>query len=320
MSLWLVKSWYSSNKLMWLLLPLSWLYRWVIFCRRCCYQLGIFKQTKFPVSVIVVGNITVGGTGKTPLVIALANHLTQQGHHVGIVSRGYKAQANAKPTWVHPDSDPQQVGDEPLLIARRTQLPVMIGRDRVAAVKALLAKTPCNVVISDDGLQHYAFARDIEIAVIDGERRMGNGFCLPAGPLREPVTRLQTVDLIVANGHAGDGEYAMQLQASGLVNVKSASISKHINSVQGPVHAYAGIGNPQRFFASLRAMDLSIIEHPMPDHHHYQASDFVQGTVVMTEKDAIKCYSIAKNDWWYLPVNASLTGKFYHKIQELLHK
>ena len=314
------RCWYRSHLLSYLLLPFAGLYRVLITCRAYLYRLGVYRQTHFSVPVIIVGNISVGGTGKTPLVIALSQYLQAQGYQVGLVSRGYGGAANHSPCWVTYDSDPREVGDEALLLVRRTQVPMVIARDRVAAVRELLAKQACDVIISDDGLQHYALGRDIEIVVVDGERRFGNQHCLPAGPLREPVSRLKTVDFIVSNGIAQAGEFTMQLQPDAWVNMLDPQWQQSEHSFTDPIHVYAGIGNPQRFFAVLRRLGLTIIEHDCSDHHVYSEKDFanITGTVLMTEKDAVKCQRWAKADWWYLPVIARLDDKFLAELLDSL--
>ncbi len=212
--------WYNDAWLGILLLPLAYVFSDIVRLRRFCYQKGIAKSFRLPVPVIVVGNITVGGTGKTPLVIWLANRLTEAGFKPGIISRGYGGQSETWPRIVNQQSNVNQIGDEPYLIFRQTQLPMVVGPDRVESGKKLLSKFDCNVIISDDGLQHYKLQRDIEIMVIDGERRFGNGYMLPAGPLREPVSRLQSIDFVVVNGEKyEENEIAMQLTGDTAVNL-----------------------------------------------------------------------------------------------------
>lgn len=312
--------WYTKkNFLIYLLVPLAIFYKAIIFLRRLLYQSGFKKISYFPVPVIIVGNITVGGTGKTPLVIWLAEQLKAAGYKPGIVSRGYGGKSKHYPCFVAQDSAATQVGDEPLLIHRKTLCPVVVDPNRVRAVQMLLNKTDCNVVISDDGLQHYALGRAVEIAVIDGERRFGNGFCLPAGPLREPVSRLKTVNFIVTNGLAKNGEYTMQLIPKDFRQIINPSNTHFIN--QTNIHAIAGIGNPQRFFNTLRNMGLNIIEHPFPDHHNFQPQELDFGPdaiVVMTAKDAIKCEKFANSGYWYLDVEAEISDNLLRKLLEQL--
>ncbi len=313
------ETWYQKHYLRFLLAPGSGLFRCIVAVRRQLYKIGMLKTTKFAVPVIVVGNITVGGSGKTPLVIWLAAMLKTHGMQPGIVSRGYGGSAQRYPQWVDLASDPSKVGDEPLLIAKRTGCPTVVDPNRVRAVTALLQKTNCNIVISDDGLQHYALARDIEIAVIDGERRLGNQYCLPAGPLREPVSRLQNVDFVVVSGtNKFANEYSMLLQPSIPINLANPSRkwSRAVAS-DSTVHAVAGIGNPQRFFRSLQQFNLAPIEHVFADHYPFAQTDFNfsnECVIIMTEKDAMKCQTFADERFWYLPINAELEDIFKKNI------
>ncbi len=286
------------------------LFRRLVALRRQAYARGLLPVYRAPLPVIVVGNITVGGTGKTPLVIWLTQTLRGAGLRPGVVSRGYGGQARQWPQAVEAHSDPALVGDEPVLIARRTTCPVMVAPDRCAAIRALLARHDVDVIISDDGLQHYAMARDLEIAVIDGQRRLGNGWCLPAGPLREPATRLASVDWVVNNGGpAKPGEYLMRLEMTQAVNLRSGQ--RRPLADFGPVHAVAGIGHPQRFFAQLRQQGLRLTPHPFADHHRYTAQELAfDGEVLMTEKDAVKCRHFAHEGLWYVPVQARLEPEF----------
>lgn len=324
--------WYNKNIISYLLLPFSFCYRLIISIRRFFYQCGIFKVHSFPVPIIVVGNITVGGTGKTPLVIAIAQMLKQQGWQPGIVSRGYGGQASEYPQWVTDKSSPQQVGDESVLIALKTQCPVVVDPKRVRAIQALLANTACNIVISDDGLQHYAMGRNIEIAVIDGTRWLGNGFCLPAGPLREPKSKLDKVNMIVINngnnetGHiskqAQSTCYPMQLEPGPIYNLlnREQILSPLHNSTN--IYAVAAIGNPQRFFNTLRQLGYAFQEKIFPDHYAYQASNLAfkePQLLIMTEKDAVKCQTFATEDYWCLPVFAVLTNSFWTELFRCLN-
>ena len=306
--------WYRNSPLSLLLMPLSWLFCAVALCRRWAYRAGLRKVERMDVPVIVVGNISVGGTGKTPMVAWLVNLLRQQGYHPGIVSRGYGGAAKHWPQQVRPDSDPRMVGDEAVLLARRCRCPMAVGPDRPAAARALLQHTDCDIIVSDDGLQHYRLGRDVEIAVVDGVRRFGNGRCLPAGPLREPVSRLRSVDLVIVNGTAGPREYALTLKPGKLHKLRDPHKTCPLAKLRGQrVHAVAGIGNPRRFFELLKSHGLEVIEHPFPDHHPYRSEDlrFDGGgddelPVLMTEKDAVKCQPFAAANHWYLPVDAQL--------------
>jgi tetraacyldisaccharide 4'-kinase len=312
------KHWYREplTFLSFCLLPLSLIFRAVVYVRRALYQHGFKKVFNAPVPVIVVGNITVGGTGKTPLVIWLANFLRNQGYKPGIVSRGYGGDGVLKA--VTPAMLAVNSGDEALLMARRTGCPVVTGVNRVAAVQKLLAENDCDIVISDDGLQHYRLGRQVEIALVDGVRRFGNESLLPAGPLREPISRLQQVDFIVTQQQAREDEFEMQLAGDELVSLLDADKTKSLQDFQGSrVHAVAAIGNPQRFYASLREAGLVVIEHNFPDHYHFvrRDLDFTDDLpVIMTEKDAVKCIAIASANHWYLPVDAVVTSLFSDQL------
>jgi len=243
---WFEDAWYKEMYISTWFMPLSMFYVDVIRLRRWLYKTGRLQRVRLPVPVIIVGNLTVGGTGKTPLVVWIVEYLTQQGYKPGVISRGYAGDANQLPQTVTADSDPAEIGDEPLLLARRCACPVVIGANRPAAAKHLLAHNDCDVIISDDGLQHYALQRDIEIAVIDGERRFGNGYCLPVGPLREPQERIKEVDLVVVNGgdELQEGEHAMQCQGGSLINLRTGERKPLANFAGLTCHAVAGIGNP----------------------------------------------------------------------------
>jgi tetraacyldisaccharide 4'-kinase len=303
----LERHWYRLTPVSLLLLPLSLLFCTLVQVRRLLYHLGWLRQTRLPVPVIVVGNITVGGTGKTPLVIWLAEVLRQAGYRPGIVTRGYRGKSRTWPVAVTPQTPTEQVGDEAVLLARRSGCPVLAGPDRVAGAHSHVA-AGCNVILSDDGLQHYRLGRDLEIAVIDSTRRFGNRLCLPAGPLREPVSRLKTVSLRVANGFPQAGELGMTLVPTGFYNLTNSDQRAVPDDFRrGPVHAVAGIGHPERFFASLRDLGLEVIAHPFPDHHAFQAADLDFGDdrpVILTEKDAVKCELFAQTRFWVLAVEA----------------
>lgn len=305
-----------------LLLPLSGLFALFSGLRRQAYRLGVFKVQRFSVPVIVVGNISVGGTGKTPLVIWLVEHLKAQGLKPGVVARGYGGKASKWPQQVRPDSDPLMVGDEPVLIASRTQRPVCVAPDRPAAVQALLDHTDCDVVVSDDGLQHYALGRDLEIAVIDPQRRFGNGLLLPAGPLREGRRRLKQVDLQITQGVGSRGEYRFELAHAMLLPVSGVGGGRPLSDLKGQrVHALAGIGEPRRFFDLLRRAGLLVIEHPFPDHHPYRAQDLAfsdELPLLMTEKDAVKCRPYARSNHWALQVEAVPDQAFAERLDKRL--
>lgn len=309
--------WDSRNGIALLLWPLSLLFGFAAWLRRTAYRLGLRRAKRFPVPVLVVGNITVGGTGKTPLVIWLAGFLRQRGFNPGIVSRGYGGAARHWPQQVRADSDPGTVGDEAVMLAARTGCPMCVGPDRPAAVEALLAHTDVDIVISDDGMQHYALARDLEIAVIDGERRTGNGFLLPAGPLREPVSRLRDVDLVVVNGRGGKGEYSMKLFQPMLSPLAGGECRELSQLGSETVHAVAGIGNPSRFFDLLRRHGMRVEEHAFPDHHAYVENDLkIDGglPVLMTEKDAVKCRRLPCRNCWVVHVDVQPDARFVHRL------
>ena len=290
------------------LAPLSWAFGAVVAVRRAGYARGWFESRRVPRPVIVVGNLTVGGSGKTPLTVWLVRWLAARGLRAGVVSRGYGRQGEA-PRRVTARSQAREVGDEPLLIARRTGAPVCVARDRVAAAAALAPEV--DVIVADDGLQHYRLARALEIVVVDGRRRFGNGRLLPAGPLREPASRLRDAGLVVANGGTPRaGELAMTLVPGDLVALADGTRRPLAASAAATprVHAVAGIGDPSRFFATLRAAGFSPEEHAFPDHADYSAADFAFGDdapVLMTEKDAVKCGSFADARLHYLEVSAS---------------
>lgn len=293
------------------LIPLSWLFMMLSGLRRFAYRTGLLKSVRLPVPVIVVGNISVGGTGKTPFVIWLAEKLSHNGYTPAIISRGYGGYAESIMP-VFEDSDPAVVGDEPVLIARQVKAPVWIGRNRAAVGKALLQAHPeCNVIISDDGLQHYRLERDIELAVVDGEYRFGNGLRLPAGPLREANSRLETVDAIICNGSdILPRSFQMRLAGEVFRAVADPAKTATAHDFAGrDIAAIAGIGNPGRFFARLKELGLKCKEMAFPDHYAFQVEDLQSikaDVILMTEKDAVKCAAFAEDNWWYLPVTAEI--------------
>jgi tetraacyldisaccharide 4'-kinase len=315
---WFNKVWYGGAPAPWWLKPLSALYGGVSGVRRIAYGRGLIPAKRLSCPVIVVGNLTAGGTGKTPLVCWIAEQLTQLGFRPGVVTRGYGGSSRT-PRLVQASDPPSRVGDEALLLARRSRASVATGRNRPAAAQ-LLINAGCNVILSDDGLQHYALARDGEIVVIDGDRRFGNGSLLPAGPMREPSSRMRGVDAIVVNGGAGEGEGAlrMRLLPTGAVAIKYGTL-KPLREFSGqPVHAVAAIGNPQRFFATLRAIGIEVLEHPLPDHAQLKREDISfedDLPVLMTEKDAVKCGEIAGPHHWYVPVNVAFAAGDAEKLR-----
>lgn len=312
--------WYQPHPARWLLWPLSLLYELVITLRRLCYRLGWLRSERMAVPVIVVGNITVGGTGKTPLVIWLVEQLRARGWRPGIISRGYSGQSRLWPQEVRADSDPVEVGDEPVLLAQRLRCPIVVGPSRIDDARLLLANHAVDIIVCDDGLQHYALQRDIEIAVVDGRRRFGNGMLLPAGPLREHESRLGTVQWVVINGADGQGT-RMDLAPDFFARVDGRE-SQPVSTFRGrEVHAVAGIGHPERFFDSLRLAGLKVHPHCFPDHHHFAAGDISfpdNIDVVMTEKDAVKCRAFAGPSHWTLIVQARLALDAGRRLDALL--
>ncbi|MDX8380415.1 MAG: tetraacyldisaccharide 4'-kinase [Gallionella sp.] len=305
--------WYRHSPLHFLLLPISWLFRALVGLRRLLYRSHLLPSFKLPVPVIVVGNISIGGTGKTPLTLSLAQQLIKLGYQPIIVSRGFGG--HSQQHAVTASSSPQQVGDEPLLMAQRKLCPVWVGRDRVLTIKQALQSHPqCDLVLCDDGLQHYRMQRDFEIAVIDGVRRFGNGHLLPAGPLREPISRLKSVDAVVINGgippQQTQNQYAMKLTGAVFYNLFQPERTASAADLQAlRLHAVAGIGYPQRFFDHLKAMGIAATPHAYPDHHPYIASDFAYlacDALLITEKDAVKCIPFADERFWVLRVDAQL--------------
>ncbi|HJR11256.1 MAG TPA: tetraacyldisaccharide 4'-kinase [Rhodanobacteraceae bacterium] len=309
--------WYVDRAPPWWTRPLAASYGSVTAARRGMYRHGWLRSERLPVPVIVVGNIVAGGAGKTPLTIALVQGLRERGFRPGVVSRGYGGTARA-PMLLDAQPDPAVTGDEPALIRVRTGVPVAIAAKRVLAARLLVSEA-VNVIVADDGLQHYALARDVEICVIDGARRFGNGRLLPAGPLREPESRLRTVDFIVCNGgDAHNGEVPMHLALADAVTLAEPARTSPLVAFSGTrVRAVAGIGHPARFFDALRALGIDVIAHPFPDHHRYTAVDLEFGDglpVLMTEKDAVKCRAFAKENAWAVPVTAELPVSFFDAV------
>jgi len=308
-----VRFWYRRGAIAWLLWPASLVFLVVVLARRLLYWVRLLPSRHPGIPVIVVGNVTVGGSGKTPLVLWIAEFLKAKGWSPAIVSRGYKGSSET-PRAATLASEPAEVGDEPVVLARRSGCPVWVGADRLAVIAALRAANPgANVVILDDGLQHYRLRRDLEIAVLDG-RGTGNGFLLPAGPLREPAWRLRTVDAVVANGLSRKGDFSMVLVGDTLHRMTDARDRRPLKAFAGQtVHAVAGIGDPKRFFLQLGAAGIKVAPHPFPDHHAFKPRDLEFGDglpVLMTEKDAVKLRHAAQPDWWVLPVTARLDAAF----------
>ena len=303
-------------------------YGGVAALRRRAYAAGLLRSLRVRAPVVVVGNIAVGGTGKTPVTIALVERLRAEGWNPGVASRGYGRSDEAKARWVEPDTNPADGGDEPLLIAHRTGAPVRVDRDRVAAARALI-EAGCDVVVCDDGLQHYRLARDVEIEVIDGRRRYGNGRLLPAGPLREPPERAAECDFRVVNGgdagemDPGFGRWLMHLRPGDAQPLQGGR-PRALSAFAGQrVHAIAGIGHPERFFAMLRDHEIAVVPHAFADHQRYTVADFQFGSdlpVLMTEKDAVKCMDFAGPLYYSVPVRAELPEAFWVALLDRLPK
>ncbi|MBV7403642.1 tetraacyldisaccharide 4'-kinase [Enterobacter sp. ENT03] len=320
----IARLWSGESPLWRLLLPLSWLYGLVSGAIRLIYRTGLKKSWRAPVPVVVVGNLTAGGNGKTPVVIWLVEQLQQRGVRVGVVSRGYGGKAAHYPLLLTPETRTQEAGDEPVLIFQRTGAPVAVSPVRSDAVQAILARYPVQLIVTDDGLQHYRLARDKEIVVIDGVRRFGNGWWLPAGPMRERASRLRSVDAVIVNGgEAREGEIPMRLQPGQAINLKSGE-RRDVRDLPHIV-AMAGIGHPPRFFATLvdcgvePEKRIALADHQALSHAQVSAFTTPGQTLVMTEKDAVKCRAFAEDHWWYLPVDAQLSGEMpEHLLRELL--
>ncbi len=328
----LIRAWYNPHPIKWLI-PISWLFSLVILMRRFLYRIHLIKQHSFSVPVIIVGNISVGGNGKTPCVIALTHYLRQRGMQPGIVSRGYGGSKNKIPHTVQLTDTASDVGDEALLLKQRCQCPVVIAKKRADAVDHLLKTTDCNVVISDDGLQHYALARTVEIIMMDGTHGLGNQYCLPAGPLREPVSRIQQSDAIVLTGNVTSRSqlattlkmpptYIMSLAATVCYQLHAPDKQVPLTQLaKQTVHAVAGIAHPSRFFTMLSAMNIHVIEHAFADHYAFQAvdfADFADECILLTEKDAVKCQHCQLTNAWVVPVEGLLPDAFYDIILKAL--
>ncbi|MGR8980090.1 MAG: tetraacyldisaccharide 4'-kinase [Gammaproteobacteria bacterium] len=318
------KIWYQDSLVSRCLQPVSVVYAGAVRLRRFFYRSGLLHRCRLPVPVIVVGNITVGGTGKTPLIIWLAGFLKAAGYRPGIISRGYGGKVEQWPHRVDTASDAKTVGDEAVLIALKTGCPMAVAPKRSDAAKMLIDQSDCNIILSDDGLQHYALHRDIEIAVIDGDRRFGNGRCLPAGPLREPLARLNDVDFVVVNGkNAGQNEFTMRLDGDMAIRLVGGE-EKPLQAFSGrECYAVAGIGNPARFFKHLEAHGIFCNTRVFPDHHPFKSRDVAFGDdkpVFMTEKDAVKCKEFAGEQHWSVPVTAVLEPNFSEQLIKLLRE
>lgn len=326
------RAWYEGEAPPLWTWPLSVLFRVAVFLRRALYRAGVLRSRRLPVPVVVIGNITAGGTGKTPLVIALVDALASSKLRCGVISRGYGRSGNA-PVLVEPASPVERSGDEALMIAERSGAPVCVHPDRVRAGRHLLSRFDVDVILCDDGLQHYALARDMEIAVIDGDRRLGNRHMLPAGPLREAPGRLRRVNHVVVNGdahaYAADVDHGLREKIAGMRLAPFALVNLATGERRAPAAlageravAVAGIGNPQRFFRMLGELGYSAECRAFPDHHPFSERDLAfseKRPVLMTEKDAVKCRAFAHEDWWYLEVGAVLEADFAARLAGELH-
>jgi tetraacyldisaccharide 4'-kinase len=318
----LERAWYRAGSWSLWLAPLAWLFAWVAGKRRAYLEA---RQARGRLPVIVVGNLTVGGTGKTPLIIALVKALQARGYRPGVISRGYGGRAPLYPMRVTADSDPAQSGDEPLLIALSCDCPVVVDPDRVRAARYLENHTDCEIILSDDGLQHYRLARDMEIIVVDGDRVLGNGWCLPAGPLREPLARLREADFAIVNGGNAvldhPRQYRMFLQPLRFRRL-DGSESRAVDDPPGDsVNAVAGIGNPTRFARTLASLGLAVKLHPFPDHHRFSAAELRFGDgrpVILTAKDAVKCQHLPAPNTWVLDVAATLENSGMHTLVDAI--
>jgi tetraacyldisaccharide 4'-kinase len=314
---WLERAWYGDKCPLALLGVVEWLFMRLARQRRAAYSRGEKAVYRARVPVIVVGNLSVGGTGKTPFTLWLLALLQSQGYKPGVVSRGYGAKAGHYPFEVKADSSAAEVGDEPLMLVQRSGCPLVVDPVRARAAARLLDLHDCDIIISDDGLQHYALGRDLEVAIVDATRGLGNGRCLPVGPLREPPSRLDEIDYVVVNGAQPGDAAGFQYAGSHSMMLQPGTLRRLDGSVAplAPqrVHAVAGIGNPQRFFDTLMQQGYQVIPHPFPDHRAFRARDLEFGDalpLLLTEKDAVKCRAFAAHNRYYLPVNARLSQAF----------
>jgi tetraacyldisaccharide 4'-kinase len=321
---WANKLWYEDYYIASWLSPLAYIYIDIVRFRHFLYRKGFLKSVAFPVPIIVIGNITVGGTGKTPLVIYLAQRLQHAGFNPGIVTRGYRGKNQQWPLLVTANTSTAQAGDEAVLIANKTGCPVVAAPVRTEAVQYCLDHQPCDIILADDGLQHYALQRDIEIVVIDGERRFGNNFFLPAGPLREPQERIEAVDFVIVNGQSEQpNEIAMTLVTEVAINLVTDE-QKPLSAFRSQqCHALAGIGHPQRFFDQLSALGIKTNNHYFANHHQFKARHIQfkdPYPVLMTEKDAIKCRDFAGKQHWSVPVKPQLPDAFFKQLLTLIEQ
>lgn len=320
---WLEHIWYEKYWKAIPLVPLSALFCGISRWRR---QYQTKQQLPSPIPVIVIGNISIGGTGKTPLIIHLTSLLRKAGYRPAIISRGYKGTSTTWPLAVEKDTNARCCGDEAKLLANRTGVPVIVGANRVEDIQSVKEHTDANIILSDDGLQHYKMARAFEIAVMDGRRGLGNGYCLPAGPLREKQTRLRDCNLVISNGQSNLTEHDMRVSGNTVINIQSG-LRQKLSGI-AKAHVITGIGNPQRFIDTLRDQQVELITvTTFPDHHHFRTEDFFYSDdipIIMTEKDAVKCQDFEHQQLWYLEVNAqcnaSFDANFLHAMKNLIHE
>ena len=316
-------SWYRPVRIHWWLLPLEFLYRGVMQIRAFLYHYKIKRSFALDVPVVVIGNLTVGGTGKTPLVIALCNHFLSMGKQPAVITRGYKSESNQTSRIITEQDNAADVGDEAMLIYQHCHIPVIVGANRVASGCKAIEAFDCDVIICDDGFQHLRLKRDIDVVVVDGQRGFGNGHCLPVGPLREPTTAIKRSQAVVVNGNDLNvdhpNQYTMSLNIQTAVRMNSGDRSMLSQFTSEPVHAIAGIGNPDRFFQQLRHLGLQVIPHQFPDHHRFTETDIAFDDdlpVLMTEKDAVKCRNFELSDkFWSVSVATDIEPDFYHYIE-----
>ncbi len=319
-----MKHWNTLNTLSILLLPVTYLFCALVTLRRLLYKIGFFRSWKAPVPVIVVGNISVGGTGKTPVVIALVDYLIQLGYKPGVVSRGYGGHYNKGALLLSAQTTPNEAGDEAVMVYKRTGSPVCVDRNRTRAIYTLLANKVCNVVISDDGLQHYAMRRDMELIVVDEKKLHGNQHCLPSGPLREPVSRLKHADFVLMNRQnpKNDGK-SFTLTPTKFISLDTNE-SREIDAfMHTRVHAVAGTASPERFFNTLNTLGIKITQHVFQDHFAYTPKDFInmkEYPIIMTEKDSVKCHDFGLENAWFLSVSTILPESLCTKLQSTLNK
>lgn len=318
--------WVAPGWMNYLLLPLSWLYILLHGIKVFSYRIGFLQATRVGVPVIVVGAATAGGAGKTPLVIALAKHLKAQGYRPGVIARGYKGQFRDWPRLIEPDTPVSQAGDEALLIRVSSDVPMAAGPDRVEDARLLIDKCRCDVIVSDDGFQHLALHRDLNIVVIDSHVGFGNGWCLPAGPLREPLSGLKRADIRITNGSFGyafaETDPVMEMEIESIRNLADGQLRRAEDFGRGPVHAVAALGNPERFFRQLESLGLEIVRHRFPDHYFYRAEDLDFDDalpILMTEKDAVKCSGLPSRErLWAVEARAVVHQEFYEQVEKKL--